>query len=143
MILHRAIVNNVFLNKCNIKDTDKCYYCSETIETIEHLFWECMQIKNLWQDFANKLQPYIDIQRFLSKDLIIFGVEMNENELLINHLLILVKRYIYVQKCREKTICVNGLLTFVKQQFILDTNSGSNECKTKKWLPLKNFIQEF
>ncbi len=68
MIIHRAIVTNDYLFKCKIKDTDKCYFCGDDVETLEHLFCDCILIKQLWNELANKVQPFVDIHRFLVKE---------------------------------------------------------------------------
>lgn len=38
-IIHRILGTNQFLHKIGIKESDKCDFCGEETETIEHLFW--------------------------------------------------------------------------------------------------------
>jgi len=142
LLLHRAIVTNDYLFKCKIKDTDRCYFCSQYTESLEHLFWDCIHIKHLWSDFATTLKPFVDITSMLVKRTAMLGCEEQNDSLLINHLFILVKRYIYVQKCKENTICLKGLMQFIKQQFILDTHM-SNSKRMIKWQPLMHMLQNW
>ena len=66
-ILHRAIVTNKYLYKCNIKDSDKCYFCGMCVESIEHLFFDCVHVQQLWKDFVIHLNEYIDLSPILDK----------------------------------------------------------------------------
>ena len=109
MLIHRALVTNEYLYKCNIKDTDKCYFCGEFGETIEHLFWNCNIIRCLWMDFIEKLLPYINLKSYLEKKYVMFCIQNEENRL-VNHLFILVKRYIYMTRCREKDVSLRSML---------------------------------
>ena len=47
-IIHRILGTNKFLFKIKIKQSDKCTFCSEVTEDIEHIFWTCHKIADLW-----------------------------------------------------------------------------------------------
>ena len=49
-LLHRAIPTNKYLFQCKIKDSDLCYFCHETTESLEHLFWFCPKVRKFWND---------------------------------------------------------------------------------------------
>lgn len=51
-ILHRTLATNALLQKYGLKETNLCSFCNETKETISHLFWECMLVRNLWLEIA-------------------------------------------------------------------------------------------
>ena len=142
MVLHNAIVTNDYLYKCNIKDTDKCYFCGESTEKIEHLLWDCLHIQTLWFELAATLKPFINIEDYLRKDIVLLGNDVGESELLIIHLFTLVKRYIYVQKCKEKILSIHGLMIFIKQHYVLDTFTEA-EKRIKKWDRLQEYISNF
>ena len=40
-LLHRA----KYLFQCKIKDSDLCYFCHETTESLEYVFWFCSKVK--------------------------------------------------------------------------------------------------
>jgi len=137
-ILQRALVTNVFLHKYNIKDSDRCYFCGNHAETLDHLFYDCILIQDLWLDINNTLSPYIDISKHMSRKNILLGTE-NANELLINHLFIIVKRYIYVQHCKERTISIQGVLEYIKQYYVMDSGLSSGK-RADMWLPVKQYF---
>ena len=47
-LLQRGLVTNIQLKKWNISETDKCYFCHQTIETITHLLYECKKVQEIW-----------------------------------------------------------------------------------------------
>ena len=49
-VLHRILATNEFLRKNKIKDDSTCQNC-EHEETLEHLFWDCKEVKAFWSDF--------------------------------------------------------------------------------------------
>ena len=44
-LLPWAIPTNKYLFQCKIKYSDLCYFCHETTESLEHLFWFCPKVK--------------------------------------------------------------------------------------------------
>ena len=44
---NRITATNSFLFNCGLKETELCTFCSETKESLLHLFWECTYRKNL------------------------------------------------------------------------------------------------
>ncbi|KAH3792602.1 hypothetical protein DPMN_146099 [Dreissena polymorpha] len=54
--IHRIIATNKYLFKCKLSNSNLCDFCSENIETIEHLFWECKHIQPIWNqlDFCSE-----------------------------------------------------------------------------------------
>ena len=107
------ILNNIlYLNKklylFGKVETPLCSYCMLYDESIIHLFWNCLYVKNLWQ----QLQLYFN-DDFNLPDLTlqtaIFGFWNykdydNEMLLLINHLLLIFKINIYQD--REKNALI-------------------------------------
>ena len=66
-ILLRIIPTNKYLKVCNIIDNGSCYFCHSEVETIEHLFYLCPIVKELWVNLAENMRPYLDITPFYHK----------------------------------------------------------------------------
>ena len=54
----RIIPTNRFLLKCNIGHTTLCDFCSMEIETLDHLFWECIHVQLFWTNLSTLLRDY-------------------------------------------------------------------------------------
>ena len=46
--LHRILPNNNYLHKIGLVNSPLCYFCQQTLETIEHIFAECFVVKEFW-----------------------------------------------------------------------------------------------
>ena len=120
-ILHRVLTTNRFLQLCKIKE-DLCYYCNTVPETLEHLFWECPVIAIFWNNLANTLSPYLDLQGALSLTSVLLGVKQVNNSKLINHLINLTKKYIYTTKCIGGVLSTVAIVEKIKYTFRIEQN---------------------
>ncbi len=145
-LLHRILPCNSFLYKCNLKETELCTFCSETKETLYHIFWECNVVKNFWLFIKNWLNELGILIPFNAKELI-FGV--NENHLyrnMINNVLLFLKYYIYKCRCKNINPCFNGGIEYLKYCIKIDKHSTyylsptQKEKIVKKWIPLDAVI---
>jgi len=131
----RAILYNLdtgdyiiyFTYQIKIKNNDKCYFCGERSETLEHLFWNCAIIKDLCNNFACEIKSYIDLSKHLKLRNIMMGVVNQEHEKLINFLFVIVKRYIYVTRCKEQNIHIHSLFNYVKKYYNIDICCKANK----------------
>ena len=55
IIIHRILGTNSLLYKINQKPNDKCSFCLEEVERIEHIFWSCNKISKLWEELPLNL----------------------------------------------------------------------------------------
>ena len=104
-LLHRAIITNVNLHRWGIRQTDECSFCEKYVETYHHLFWECGYIQELWNmipDLLNDLQ--IDAQITLSYRNIVFNTVNNDAKSVVNFICLLLKQYVYRQRCLKKKL---------------------------------------
>ena len=113
MILQRALVTNEKLFKWKIKDTNCCQICHQDVETIEHLFYECEIVKKLWLDTWNTLHSALGAVP-TDREGILLGKIYKDKHELINHIVLIVKRYIYKKRCWEENVSPRGVLYDIK-----------------------------
>ena len=46
--IHRILPTNNYLHKICRVNSPLCYFCQQTLETIEHIFAECFVVKEIW-----------------------------------------------------------------------------------------------
>ena len=134
--------------KCKLKETDLCSFCNETKESILHLFWDCMVVKNLWLEIDSFIQNTCNIYLPLSAKSIILGVDPSGTHL-TSLLIVLVKYYIYSCRFRSMTPCFIGAKTFIKQSYLTEklsvlfykTHAGAEKIR-KKWEPLSDVLKD-
>ena len=146
-ILQRSLTTNKFLNICKIGE-DKCYFCKTEVETLEHLFWDCSKIKKFWASVVELLEPYIKLHDIIDNKSVLLGTKYGQNNILVNHIINIIKNYIYVTKCNNRILCQFRALSKVREVFHIEQNillqyKKENNLISNKWNPLLNFFQEF
>ena len=92
--LMRIIPTNKFLLKCNIGHTALCEFCSMEIETLNHLFWECIHVQHFWTNLSVFLQEYNILIQFNLRNVMLGITEgTNITEIQIKNLIILLGKY--------------------------------------------------
>ena len=143
------LLNNVlFLNKklhiFGIKSSPLCSFCNLCDETPLHIFYECDSIKCLWSDLVHYFQNSL-VLPILTPQTAIFGFldstnsdyNFKKNKLLINHILLIFKLYVY--RSREKQfIHINNLIVEIKsakaiEKLIATSNSKNTIAFKTKW----------
>jgi hypothetical protein len=137
-ILHRVLVTNKKLAMYGILNTNVCTFCQCHEETLLHLFYECKFVKNLWKELFQCLHPNILMQKELDPKEILFGILGFGDNQLINLIVILCKRFIYVNRCFKHTPTISKLILFLKDYYQRESaickQNGNNAVKIeKKW----------
>ena len=109
-LIHRILITNSFLYKCGLKETELCTFCTETKESLVHIFWECNYVRNFWLSIGNFLIICGLGLPFNAKDIILGLTE----HISINNVLIILKYYIYVCRCKYRDLDLEGGLEFLK-----------------------------
>ena len=138
-VVKRSLVTNKSLYLWKIKESDCCQFCKRHVETIEHLFFECNVVKHFWSDVSRWLPPELKFGVFVSRKNVLLGDTRYEGSLLLNHLCILIKRYIYVSKCLDRQLNIISFVRMLRNCYMVEKNiavANDNikgfECKWNK-----------
>jgi hypothetical protein len=95
---HNIVYTNFTLHRMKSQKVQSslCTFCNEMDETILHLFVHCNTVKSLWRSFHNQWGYQLNAPSTLTGKQILLGDQ--SFSLLLNHLIILVKKYIYDSK---------------------------------------------
>ena len=93
--IHRILATNYFLHRINIVDSSSCTFCGESEETLDHIFWRCSKVGDIWD------KMYLEI--FHSKvkieyENVCFGYPSDKSLKWFSLAIFYAKQYIY--KCR-------------------------------------------
>ena len=144
-ILSRILPTNKYLKMCNITDDESCYFCQSSVETIEHLFYFCPVVQDLWSKLAQKMNPYLDITPQLKPHNVLLGCLDCNNKMSLNHIFNIVKRCIYSTKCNERVLYTEHRMKIIKQQYCIEKELvkmyGKNEemCRSK-WQAVESLL---
>ena len=78
-LVHRIIATNVSLNKMKVTRNDKCSFCNEETESIQHLLWECSLVQHFWKSLEGILKEKCEHLEHLklTQEIILFGNQLN------------------------------------------------------------------
>ena len=77
-----------------------CTFCSQNIEDITHLFWECNLVQEFRRYVMNHYNSWPGI-RIVTKKECIFGVKTEKTTSPLNLLLFYIKHFIWVNRCKK------------------------------------------
>ena len=138
MFQYKILNNVLYINKqlfiFNKKDTKLCLYCRLQDETINHIFVECKFAIKLWSDLRHYCQRSFVIP-ILNPQSATFGFFEIDPDLviLLNHMLLLYKYYIYSSRDSSK-LSFEALLKNILNIFVLEKKTKENKRKTKAFI---------
>jgi len=132
--LHNILVNQYWLHKWKIADSDLCTLCQKEPETLDHLVWNCECVKPFWKAFVNFVYDIFKLR--ISKDDIYLGTK----DKLLTLLSVVAKQYVY--QCRYRKVHPIFVTYRNKLLYIQKIEESVFKCKNKsmlwfeKWEPL-------
>lgn len=139
-IIKGILPTNSLLHTYKIRENPWCERCPNIMDTLEHTLHLCPEILLLWYNMAQWLLPDVDLYQYINTENIILGIFNSRNDL-ENTLLLAIKRYIYVCKCKNELINDGNAKLFVKQIYISETNMQLEMRRIRnrnKWRPIEN-----
>jgi hypothetical protein len=117
-ILQRSIVTNEKLHIYGKHETGFCTYCSQVKETVEHLFWFCPKVQDLWEYLWNWLSNVCGHQEIqFTPENLLLGTNFTYSDRWLLHVLQCVNRYIYVNKFTDKSLTFHAAVSFIKNTY--------------------------
>ena len=102
-ILNRYLVTNTFLKKMGKIDSSLCTFCGMLDESLEHLFVTCHFTTLLWKELiAWCSRRQIKVESLSAANIIFGDWQRKDCFLLLNHIILIAKQYIYY--CRSNNL---------------------------------------
>jgi len=136
----KDIMTNSKLLKMKIRDDAICNWCKNPYQDMKHLFWECMDSRNIWINVENWLNEELTQGGLKIEIEMIFMLDIEAGNLtnIINLIVLLTLRYIYVSKCLDKKMFFGELLANIKEirniEYRIALYKGKLAYHRKKWL---------
>lgn len=120
--LMRVIPTNLFLTKCRITDSSLCSFCNMEIETINHLFWECLHVQHFWRELANyvnQCEPNFDVC-FKTISFGICKTKLNLNQQVKNVVIYLAKYFIFCCKQNKQLPYLRNFKSYLAKRIKIE-----------------------
>ena len=117
-LLNRAIITNIHLKHWKMRENDKCSFCNLDRESYSHLFVKCDKVAEIWTEverFMSKLKPNtVEETIHFDVDTVLWNrIFPGKAGHVINLACLLVKQYIYKQRCMKLALNVNEVKAII------------------------------
>ena len=144
-VLNNIVFTNDKLFRFGLSQSPNCTFCNEEPESLEHLLSRCKMSSEFWKEVLSWLKENnIVIESFNEIGLFLGIFEESEDFLLINHVMLLGKYYIYVRKCLGSLPSLRGFIARLWRVYNIELHIARERNKLaihfKKW---EKFIAAF
>ena len=112
-IVRNSLTTNCIVSRFKNNVASSCSYCLEADELLSHLFWSCTVVRSLLNQIIFFLSS-CDIHLTPSFKDVLFGYHDAPFSSPKNYILLLFKRYVWVQKFKTCRLDFNGFKSFIK-----------------------------
>ena len=130
-LLNRCLVTNAFLFKVGLESTPTCSFCGDMEESLEHLITSCHYSKHFWAEGIKWFDKQGIATAHLSDKDIMLGIVRCDDELFVNHVILVAKQCLYY--CRQKSLLpsIRVLDSKIKMIYELETiiAKSNNKCQ--------------
>ena len=110
-ILNNIVFTNDKLFRFGLSHSPNCTFCNEEPESLEHLLSRCKVSSEFWKEVLSWLKENnIVIESFNEIGLFLGIFEESEDFLLINHVMLLGRYYVYLKKCLGSLPSLRGFI---------------------------------
>ena len=145
-ILNGIVFTNEKLFPFDMAQSDKCAaFCQTEVDSIEHLLFSCKMSSVFWKQVLSRPRDNNIIVENLKEEDIIFGkFDVGDDFLLVDHILLLGKYYIYSQKCQKGTPSLQGFIAWTRRVYNIELHisrrRGTLNKHLSKWEKLINIM---
>ena len=131
-VLHNTLHVNKMLFKFGKVIPPRCSSCQLHEETLIHLFYDCLIVKRIWNQLKSILLNIINFPISTPQSAIFGFWDLDTNEhLILNHLLLIFKMYIYNARTTVD-LNISRLLIYIKGIKNIEKKLCENDAKRKK-----------
>ena len=141
MILNNILYLNQRLHRMNLVESPLCSLCKREIESIFHLFLKCEFSARLWAETQRWCSPAIALPQLTEKIVYLGWFSNAPQTILINHILLLYKYFLYSKRNRKEETEFLMLFKFyiryiVKIEERIAKRKNNLNAHFSKWDPL-------
>ena len=122
-ILQQFLATNDLLYKMKKVNSNLYSFCDIYVETLNHLFYECFDVRTFWLNAGSKVEELTNNKIELTNQDIIFGYCLRENPKAheqVNSLILYGKYYIWKCKINCEDVNFKGFKLWLKNQICIN-----------------------
>jgi len=140
-IIMRIVPTNYLLYKMKKVNSQLCTFCMLQPETIEHLFYDCIEVRNIWLAVCNEFKQITGYVYVPTRVDCILGIYDKSSQYftILNIMLLIVKYYILKCKYEECSMSIFQLSNIFKEKIGLSVKLKTEDM----YAPLQQMFQTF
>ena len=117
-ILNCIVFTNEKLSRIGLVESPSCTFCQEVAESVEHLLFSCKISSDFWKHVLSWLRDnHVLVGTIDESDLILGKFDIVNDFILINHILLLGKFYIYSRRCLNSVPTLRGFVARTRRVY--------------------------
>ena len=136
-LVNGYVITNSRVSKWDKSITEKCTFCDKEIETVLHLLVECEYVVVIWKSLAKWLDYFAMVACEFTPYEILFNDYKDSFPQMVNTIILIVKYYIYVQRCYGNTPNIRGAIEQIAKykriEELVAQRTGKSKKNTEKW----------
>ena len=120
-ILNCILFTNMKLNLIGVVKLPNCTFCQEAAESVEHLAFSCRIPSEFWKHVLSWLRDNdVHVNTIYESDVIFGKFDIVKDYILINHIFLLAKYYIYCRQCHNSVPSLRGFIARARHVFNIE-----------------------
>ena len=137
-ILNNIVCTNDILFRFGLSQSPNCTFCNEEPESLEHLLSRCEVSSECWKEVLSWLKENNIVTESFGEIGLLLGIfEEMEDFLLINHVTLSGKCYVYVRKCLGSLPSLRGFIARIRRVYNIELHIARERDKLathlQKW----------
>ena len=138
--LHNALVLNTHLYHWNIRSNNLCSMCNNEREDLEHLFFNCYVVRDIWKKLESFLSNILNINIDIRWNHVIWCKISDNRFSIMNCIILIVKQLIYRHRCLGLPLTFSNVKNAIYEIKSIEKYIAVKENKTslheRKWANL-------
>ena len=130
-LIHRIYPSNLFMQRYKKDINERCSFCKQAPEDLQHLFWSCPHLQSFWKNVSTFIRLHVDKNFVLDYQNVLFGffsvTASQLRQYFIINLLFLAKSHIHNHKFTNEKPCIHRFRNKIKQYINLISQSGNKK----------------
>ena len=120
----------------NIAHDNKCDFCQESKDSIEHVFWRCTHVQFFWKRIADMLKSKCTTctNITLTQNLILFGTDdIVKTDSVLDLIILLGKNFIYKCKFDKCLPTIQSFENYLTVRYKIEKHNAKLKCSLNEF----------
>ena len=116
-------MTNIVLKEMKIADSNKCSFCHEQRDSIQHFLWRCQFVQRFWLDYEKLVNEKCSLasNMKLNENIVLFGTDLGfRTDAVTDFIIVSAKYYIFRCKISNTHPCIGHFTRELKHRYRIE-----------------------